>query len=66
MVRIVQAESNDCVSVSKFYSGMLLKFVNKVLQVKIVSAAATLHNKQMTRRFYYNISFLFSFIDHPY
>ena len=33
MVRIIQANSQDFVSVSKYYSGELIKFVKEVLQV---------------------------------
>lgn len=33
MVRIIQANSPDFVSVSKYYSGELIKFVKEVLQV---------------------------------
>lgn len=33
MVRIIQSNSPDFVSVSKYYSGELIKFVKEVLQV---------------------------------
>lgn len=33
MVRIIQANSQDMLSVSKYYSGELIKFVKRVLQV---------------------------------
>ena len=33
MVRIVQANSPDMLSVSKYYSGELVKFIKYVLQV---------------------------------
>jgi WASH complex subunit strumpellin len=35
MVRIIQSNSPDFVSVSKYYSGELIKFVKEVLQVGI-------------------------------
>ncbi|KAL4459953.1 hypothetical protein ABPG74_003479 [Tetrahymena malaccensis] len=44
MVRIVQSESDDLVSVSKFYSGLLIKFVKNVLQIIPISVFDILQN----------------------
>ena len=37
MVRIIQANSEDMMSVSKYYSSLMIKFVEKVLQIIPVS-----------------------------
>ena len=33
LVRIIQADSKDLISVSKYYSSLMIKFVKEVLQI---------------------------------
>lgn len=47
MVRIIQANSPDFVSVSKYYSGELIKFVKEVLQVKFINILFMYKNNKL-------------------
>lgn len=52
-VRIIQSDSNDLISVSKFYSGQLMKFVKDVLQIIPISVFNILEDiiKILTKSF---------------
>ena len=44
MIRIIQANSPDINSVSKYYSGELIKFVKEVLQIIPIQIFEILHD----------------------